>query len=556
MRNRWTKVALVVALAIALAPRTALAFCGFYVSSADAALYNNATQVVLMRDGTRTVLSMENNYQGPPKDFAMVVPVPVVLQKENVKTLPKGVFAKVNQLAAPRLVEYWERDPCQKEEPPPAPGAAMPLMMRGAVGRGGGGADLGVTIEAKFTVGEYDVLILSAKDSGGLDAWLRREKYAIPAGAEPILRPYVAGQMKFFVAKVNAAKVTFDDRGMATLSPLRFHYDSETFSLPIRLGLVNSSGTQDLVVHVLAKGQRYEVANYPNVTVPTNFDVTDATRDHFGSFYAALLDQTLEKNPKAIVTEYAWSSGTCDPCPTPPLEPSDLATLGADVLPSSSPAPLQGATRLPPGASPRPGRIGGLIFRGNDFVLTRLHARYGKDAVGEDLVFRAAPPIVGGRELVVKDGKLEHTAQQAGTNNFQARYAIRHPWTGPIACTDPVRGRWGGPPANQSTSTRAATDTAFAPRDVKLASFTTASIPDALVLGAAAGANGASSGSSDAIDAGASADASASDAGATPPTQPASRGCAGCSSAPGRGGAPLGIAALLLGLAALRRRRA
>ena len=57
------------------------------MSGADAQLTNDATQVVLMREGTRTVLSMQNNYQGPPQDFAMVVPVPVVLQKENVKTL-------------------------------------------------------------------------------------------------------------------------------------------------------------------------------------------------------------------------------------------------------------------------------------------------------------------------------------------------------------------------------------------------------------------------------------------------------------------------------------
>jgi hypothetical protein len=69
------------------APRAADAFCGFYVSGADAKLFNNATMVVLMREGTKTVLSMQNNYQGPPEDFAMVVPVPVVLQKENVKTL-------------------------------------------------------------------------------------------------------------------------------------------------------------------------------------------------------------------------------------------------------------------------------------------------------------------------------------------------------------------------------------------------------------------------------------------------------------------------------------
>ena len=65
-----------------------------------------------MREGTRTVLSMQNNYKGPPDEFAMVVPVPVVLQKENVKTLPRELFAKVEQLGAPRLVEYWEQDPC------------------------------------------------------------------------------------------------------------------------------------------------------------------------------------------------------------------------------------------------------------------------------------------------------------------------------------------------------------------------------------------------------------------------------------------------------------
>src|SRR5262245_29017565 len=91
---------------------TADAFCGFYVSGADAKLFNNATQVVLMRDGTRTVLSMQNDYEGPPENFALVIPVPVVLQKENVKTLDKAVFAHVDQMTAPRLVEYWEQDPC------------------------------------------------------------------------------------------------------------------------------------------------------------------------------------------------------------------------------------------------------------------------------------------------------------------------------------------------------------------------------------------------------------------------------------------------------------
>src|SRR5215207_227826 len=115
MRKALGALAVAVIVGSVMTPSDAGAFCGFYVSGADAKLFNNATQVVLMREGTRTVLSMANNYQGPPADFAMVVPVPVILQKENVKTLPPELFKKVDQLAAPRLVEYWEQDPCKPQ---------------------------------------------------------------------------------------------------------------------------------------------------------------------------------------------------------------------------------------------------------------------------------------------------------------------------------------------------------------------------------------------------------------------------------------------------------
>jgi len=98
------------------APSVAHAFCGFYINGAGGEMFNNATQVVLMRNGTRTVLSMQNNYQGPPSDFAMVIPVPVVLQETDVKTLIKDVFTKVDTMGAPRLVEYWEQDPCMRDD--------------------------------------------------------------------------------------------------------------------------------------------------------------------------------------------------------------------------------------------------------------------------------------------------------------------------------------------------------------------------------------------------------------------------------------------------------
>jgi hypothetical protein len=362
MRNT---LALAAILAVS-APTVADAFCGFYVAGSNTQLLNDATQVVLMRKGTRTVLSMQNNYKGPPEAFAMVVPVPVVLKETDVKTLTKDIFAKVEMMGAPRLVEYWEQDPCAPDAPDE--GMALPkgaVAFNSAPEKPTDGTDLGVKIEAKFTVGEYQILILSAKDSTGLDTWLRQEKYNIPAGAEPLLRPYVESGMKFFVAKVDPTKVTFEGN-TAQLSPLRFFYDAEEFALPIRLGLANSGGTQDLIVNVLAPQQRYEVANYPNVTIPTNIDVKPSVKDTFGAFYAALFDATVEKHKGAVVTEYAWQATMCDPCPGPALDPSDFVTLGADVL---------------EGAREKPTPYGDI-----DFVLTRLHARYGKD-LKNDLVF-------------------------------------------------------------------------------------------------------------------------------------------------------------------------
>src|SRR5262249_26450580 len=155
-------------------------------------LYNDASMVALMRDGTRTVMSMSNNYKGPAADFAMVVPVPVVLQKENVKTLKKDVFTHLEELSAPRLVEYWEQDPCPKVYPGDMGGGGRPMPKMAAKPMAtaeGKKKDYGVKIEAQFTVGEYEIVILSAKQSDGLESWLHDNKYNIPKGASGALAP-------------------------------------------------------------------------------------------------------------------------------------------------------------------------------------------------------------------------------------------------------------------------------------------------------------------------------------------------------------------------------
>ncbi|MBO6938598.1 MAG: DUF2330 domain-containing protein [Deltaproteobacteria bacterium] len=519
--KRAALLGLMAALAM---PATVHAFCGFYVAGADDTLVNEATMVVMMREGRRTVLSMQNHYQGPPENFAMVIPVPEVLDEENVKVLPEAVFDRVDKLAAPRLVEYWEQDPCEVVPEPETVRRPMPSAPRGAA-RSEGGGGLGVTVEAEFVVGEYEIVILSAEDSSGLETWLRLNEYSIPDGAEPVLRPYVEAGMKFFVAKVDVTKVRFQD-GQAQLSPLRFHYDTDTFQLPVRLGLLNSEGKQDLLVHILAPNQRYELANYENVTIPTNVDVADEVRERFPEFYAALFDETLSQSPRAVVTEYAWQATNCDPCPGPVLSTADLMTLGADVIPSMANAGAQ------------VGRFGGGPLM--TMVLTRLHTRYSEETLTEDLVFRAAPPIVGGREFLDEGGELEHGSRPAGQNNFQGRYAIRHEWEGPIECESPIRGRWGRPPGGQpNPGVRPAQDLAFATRGaLELPAVVRSPIPEL------------------SIDAATPEPATAETETETVPeqtqSQPAEGGCGTC--AANGNPAPAGLFLVALGLL-LRRRR-
>ncbi len=417
------KLALLAMAFVLAAPTSAFAFCGFYVGGAGADLFNDATNVVMMRDGNRTVLSMQNRYNGPVEDFAMVVPVPVILEEANVKTLNADIFQKVDTLTSPRLVEYWEQDPCAEPFYDDLDFAAAGGNNQAPTNE----ADPSeVVVEAEFTVGEYNIVILRAEEANALGTWLVDNDYNVPSGAEPYYQPYINSGMYFFVAQVDSSKVTFDANGNAVLSPLRFDYESSDFQLPVRLGMINSAGQQDLIVQILARNQRYEVANYPNAFIPTNIEVVNNVRNDFGGFFRSLFARTVKENPGAAITEYSWNAGSCDPCPGPvQLQQEDILTLGGDTL----------------------GDNANLW----DFVITRIHLRYDKDEVGEDLVFRKADPVVGGREITDENGVLERGATPSSINNFQARYIIRHRWDGAVLCADPRFGQWGGDPNGGSS---------------------------------------------------------------------------------------------------------
>ena len=241
--RRAARVALLSIVAWMCAAQTALAFCGFYVTKADTTLFNRASKVVLVRDGDRTVVTMANDFQGDLTEFAVVIPVPTLLTRDQIHVGDQAVIDHLDAYTAPRLVEYFDHDPCRPIFLESAATPAVPRsMQRASASRD---AALGVTIEATYTVGEYDIVILSAEQSGGLETWLRGNGYRMPAGAREVLGSYIKQGMRFFVAQVN-----LEERAAlayAYLRPLQIAYESPKFMLPIRLGTVNADGPQDLV---------------------------------------------------------------------------------------------------------------------------------------------------------------------------------------------------------------------------------------------------------------------------------------------------------------------
>ena len=362
-----------------------LGFCGFYVTKADTKLFNKASQVVLVRDGDRTVMTMANDFEGEPKEFAVVIPVPTVLAREQIHVGEKALVDHLDAYSAPRLVEYFDQNPCARRE-------LMEFAM--AAGVAGKARDslrdakaLGVTIEAQYAVGEYDILILSAQQSAGLETWLRQNGYRIPAGATEVIGSYLRQNMRFFVAKVNLAEHA--RLGFSYLRPLQVAYESPKFMLPIRLGMVNANGPQELFVYALTRNGRVETTNYRTVKLPTDVDLPAYLKqsNEFAAFYKAMFArQVANQDGRAVFTEYAWDMAWCDPCASDPLSNDELRRLGVFWTDGDR----------------RPQQV----------FLSRLHVRYDNAHFPEDLVF-------------------QETADRA---NFQGRYIVRHAWTGSDTC--------------------------------------------------------------------------------------------------------------------------
>jgi len=392
-----TLLSSVFAIGLFAAAPSAQAFCGFYVAKAGTDLFNQSSKVALVRDGDRTVITMANDYQGDLTEFAMVIPVPTAIKREQVHISDPALLKHLDAYTAPRLVEYFDDDPCA----PPILYEAM--RMRGAVPEPVAVADslsraksLGVTIEDEFTVGEYDIQLLSAEQSDGLMTYLDENGYQVPDGAGRILGSYIKQDMKFFVAKVNLDEQA--QTGNEFLRPIAVAFESPKFMLPIRLGTLNARGDQDLFVYALTREGQVETTNYRTQKIPTGQELPVYIKDEFPDFYKSMYKTAAKREGgHGVFMEYAWDMGWCDPCAADPLNREELQELGVFWLPDSGKPVPRGRSLMP---------------QAQDVFVTRLHVRYDAKSFPEDLKFKTT----------------------GNKQNFQGRYVLRHAFEGDMQC--------------------------------------------------------------------------------------------------------------------------
>jgi hypothetical protein len=163
--------------------------------------------------------------------------------------------------------------------------------------------------------------------------------------------------------------------------------------LPIRLGTINATSEQDLIVYALSPKGQTEVTNYRTVKVPSGDEIPTFVKNEFSDFYKAMFQNSYTKEgKKTAFLEYAWDMGSCDPCSADPLTPEELKKAGVFWLDKNS--------------------GNNSFFLQNNVFISRIHVRYTRDKFPEDLMFQ----------------------ETANREQFQGRYVLRHPFKGSITC--------------------------------------------------------------------------------------------------------------------------
>jgi hypothetical protein len=411
--------------------------------------------------------------------------VPRDVEQSRLKTVKHEFIARLEQATAPRVVEFWEQDPCVPGRPEQAweeklavknRGFLTPAVMPPRDAHYPVSNELSIPSEPVFkgSEDEFSYRLLRPKSSGELRAWLEKRGYQPESVALERLFAARSADTQLLVAEVSVDHAELVDAEQLQLGGIR--YWSRQPLLPIS-GVLDGSldrGRHDLFVYSLERARRYQMANLKNVFAPTNLRVTAGVGAKVGLLYNTLFERLRGRQSRVAVTEYVGPSDECgEPCANAPLELRELLTLGGDVLEAhtvspqeqrGSPVTLSEAEErrltaewaaLPAAAAltrkrqhqelqKQLGAKRALVAR-HRYVVSRMHVRADAEAMPRDLALSPVDAQPSGGYGVPRgpNAELEGGVASAKSARYQVRFHAAHAWQGALPCAKPERWRWG-----------------------------------------------------------------------------------------------------------------
>ncbi|WP_328503371.1 DUF2330 domain-containing protein [Streptomyces sp. NBC_00457] len=215
--------------------------CGALIPGAQQNVAVDREVSVVSWDGRREQIVMRLTVTGDAERAAWIMPVP---QRATVRLGVPSLFDELDRATAPVHRDrhhFWPQDgdwPLVTGDgaggPPRGPGAGPPQ-------------DVGVVDRQRL--GPFDVARLTARDPDALGDWLDTNGFALPAGLESELHPYVDRRWEYVAVRLTPR--TADAPLSGALDPLHLTFAADEPVYPMRLSRTAAT-PQSLGLYVLA----------------------------------------------------------------------------------------------------------------------------------------------------------------------------------------------------------------------------------------------------------------------------------------------------------------
>jgi hypothetical protein len=263
-----------------------------------------AQRMVLSISQTQTVLWSQIEYEGPPEEFAWVLPVG---PGSTLELASPRWFEALEAATSTHVVPPGVCGPAYVEEPSSGGGCspgcgAMSANDRGYQGGDGEEDDGSVTVVSRGSLGPYDTVTLASSKGEAVKDWLTVNGYNVPADVGPILDEYTAKGMDFVALRLKPESST------GAMQPVRVVTKGASPTIPFRMMVAGAQDTVPIALYVIGDG-RYAPQSYPEVTL----DPANVVWDFFGedsSYPSARLEALkASEGGRGFLTTFAQGGG-------------------------------------------------------------------------------------------------------------------------------------------------------------------------------------------------------------------------------------------------------